>query len=81
MSIPLLWFLFAWLFLIAIFAFMAFLTIAMTLRFGLSCAATYIYAGLFTLVSAVVLVGMSSYILQIDWSQMVNLLSSTPIGI
>lgn len=80
MSIPLLWFLFAWLFLIAIFAFMAFLTIAMTLKFGLSCAATYVYTGLFTLVAAVVLVGMSGYILQVDWSQLVDLLSSAPIG-
>lgn len=79
MSIPLLWFLFAWLFLIAIFAFMAFLTMAMTVRFGLSCAATYVYTGLFALVSGGVLVGMSGYLLGVDWSQLVNLLGTTAI--
>lgn len=81
MSIPLLWFLFGWLVLVAIFAFMAFLTMAMTLRFGLSCASTYIYSGLFALVSAGVLVFMYSYLVTVDWSQTVSILGSNVIGI
>lgn len=79
MSIPLIWFLFTWFALIAIFAFMAFLTVAMTLRFGLSCAATYVYTGLFVLVSAGVLLTMYSYIVTVDWSQTVNLLGTSSI--
>ena len=80
MSIPLLWFLYVWLVLVGLFGFMAFLTIAMTLRFGLSCAATYVYTGLFAIVSAGVIVSMASYLLTVDWSQMVNLLSTGAVA-
>lgn len=79
MSIPLLWFLYAWLGLVGIFGLMAFLTVAMTLRFGLSCAATYVYTGLFAVVSAGVIIVMCNYFLTVDWTQMVNLLSTSAI--
>jgi hypothetical protein len=79
MSIPLLWLLYAWLGLVGLFGLLAFLTIAMTLRFGLSCAATYVYTGLFAVISAGVIVSMCSYFMTVDWSQMVNLLSSSTI--
>ncbi len=69
MSIPLIWFLFAWLAFVALFAFLAFLTVAMTLRFGLSCTSTYIYSGGFLLVSAVIILMTSAYLMSIDWSQ------------
>ena len=77
MSIPLIWFLFGWLALVALFAFMAFLTIAMTIRFGLSCASTYIYTGIFLFVSAGVLLSMFGYIQTVDWSRSVVLLESS----
>ena len=67
MSIPLLWFLLAWFILVAVFGFMTFLTVATTLRFGLSCAATYVYTGLFGLVAGGVLVSMWGYLLTVNW--------------
>ncbi len=76
MSIPLIWFLFAWLALVAIFAFLAFLTIAMTLRFGLSCTSTYVYSGGFLLVSVIVVLMTSLYLMNIDWSQQLVLFGS-----
>lgn len=81
MSIPLLWFLFGWLGLIAIFAFMAFLTVAMTLRFGVSCTATYVYTGLFSLVTGSVLLAMTWYIFTVDWTQSVVLFGRSTLGL
>ena len=79
MSIPLLWFLFVWLGLVGIFGLMSFLTVAMTLRFGVSCAATYVYTGLFVLVSATVLFLTAGYLATVDWSLPVVLFGPSPI--
>lgn len=76
--IPLAWFLIAWLILLVIFVFMTLLTVAMTVRYGLSCVSTYVATGLFLLVILVVLFLTGSYLLGIDWSQNFTFFSSNP---
>jgi len=71
--IPLVYFLFAWLVLVALFSIAALVTVLMALRYGLSGLLTTLSTALFLLVTCVVLLGMGSYLLGVDWSQNVNL--------
>lgn len=75
--IPLAWFLGAWLILLVIFGLMTLLTIAMTLRYGLSCFTTYVALGLFIGVIAVVLFLTGAYLLSVDWSQSFSFFSDS----
>ena len=73
--IPLTWFLAGWAVLLVIFAFATFLTVAMTIRYGLSCFSTYIATTLFLGVIAFVLFASGGYLLTVDWSQGFSLYS------
>ena len=79
--IPLVYFLFAWLVLVLLFAIGALITVIMALRYGLSGPITTISTGLFLLVVIVVLVAMAGYLLGVDWSQNVYLFNSVQVNI
>ena len=71
--VPLIWFLFAWLALMAIFAIGTFLTVSVLLRYGVAEPTTYVSAALFLGVITVVLLVTSSYLFSVDWSASINL--------
>lgn len=74
--IPLIWFLFAWLFLMVVFAIGTFLTVMMVVRNGLSTATTYLSTAFFLLVIAVTLIVTGFYLLRVDWSQTLPLVNT-----
>lgn len=79
--IPLVYFLFAWLAFMMIFAFMSLITVFMNLRYGLSGTTTYVTTGTFVAVSCLVFVAAGTYLLFfVDWNASVGLLPSTPSG-
>lgn len=71
--IPLIYFLFAWLVLVAIFAVLALITVLMNVRFGLSGFVTYAMTAVFLGVVCLVLLSTGGYFLTVDWSQDVSL--------
>lgn len=71
--IPLSWFLFVWLVLIAIFALMATLTVITNLRFGLSSSVSYFSTLIFLGGAACVLLLVGGYLLTVDWTAGVTL--------
>ncbi len=66
--IPLIWFLFAWLIVMALFVLLTLITLGIFLRFGLSSFTTYAASALFLggIVAAFVLTG--GYLLTVDWT-------------
>lgn len=75
--IPLVYFVIAWLALIAIFALMTFITVLMNVRYGLSGMLTYLSTALFLTVICGVLLGVGSYLITIDWTQDINIIPSS----
>ena len=78
--IPLVYFLFAWLILVALFAIAALITVIMALRYGLSGLLTTLSTGLFLVVTCVALLGMGGYLLSVDWDQNVHLFDGASIN-
>jgi len=70
--IPLVYFLFAWLVLVALFAIAALVTVLMALRYGLSGLLTTLSTAIFLIVTCLVLIGMGSYLVGVDWTQNVH---------
>lgn len=66
---PLLWIFFAWIVLVGIFCLASLITLATTLRYGLSCSWTYLVAGTFLTVSIGVIVLTLGYAASIDLGQ------------
>ncbi len=66
--IPLIWFLFAWLVVMAIFVILALMTLMIFLRFGLSSFATYATSALFLGGIIIMFVCTGGYLLTVDWS-------------
>ena len=79
--IPLVYFLFAWLVLVALFAIAALITVVMALRYGLSGLLTTLSTGLFLIVTCFVLVGMGAYLAGVDWNQDVRLFNSSGVNV
>lgn len=75
--IPLVYFMFAWLVLVAIFAIVALITVLMALRFGLSGPMTTLATAIFVGVAAAILIVTGSYLIGIDWTQNVGFTSSS----
>lgn len=67
--IPLLWIFFAWIILVGIFGLASLITLATTLRYGLSCGSTYLAAGAFLAVSLGVIFLTLGYAATIDLNQ------------
>jgi hypothetical protein len=67
--IPLLWIFLAWVILVGIFGLTSLITLATTLRYGLSCSYTYLAAGAFLTVSVGIIVLVLGYTASIDLSQ------------
>ncbi len=72
-GLPLVWFLFAWLILIGLFALATLITLAMNLKYGITGFGTYLSTGIFLIVAVVVLMVASGYLLSVDWTQSYNL--------
>lgn len=75
--IPLVYFVIAWLVLIAIFALLTFITVLMNVHYGLSGMLTYLSTAIFLVVICGVLLGVGSYLITIDWSQDVNIIPTS----
>ncbi|MCC6564009.1 hypothetical protein IT087_03895 [Candidatus Uhrbacteria bacterium] len=75
--IPLGYFLIAWLVLVAIFALMAFVTVIMNVRYGLSGLMTYVSTAIFLIVVCAVLFMVGGYLATVDWSQEADLVPSS----
>ena len=72
--IPLGYFLIAWLVLVGLFCLLAFVTVVMQLRYGMSGTITFVSTTLFLVVSAAIILGMGWYLLMLDWSQEVQVI-------
>ncbi len=70
----------AWLVLVAIFVLFAILTIAVHIRFGISSPFTTVSAGIFLVVSILVIFASGVYFLQVDWSKNVGLFNASSFG-
>lgn len=79
--IPLVYFLFAWLVLVALFAAVALITVIMALRYGLSGLLTTLSTAIFLFVTCAVLMGMGAYLLGMDWEQDVRLFNSSDLNV
>lgn len=75
--IPFVYFLIAWLVLIAIFALMSFITVLMNLRYGLSGSVTYLTTAIFLGVSCLILLGVGGYLFTLDWTESIDLIPDT----
>ncbi|MCK9361284.1 hypothetical protein M0Q28_03570 [Patescibacteria group bacterium] len=75
--IPLGYFLIAWLVLVAIFALMAFVTVIMNVRYGLSGLMTYVSTAIFLIVVCAVLFATGGYLATVDWSQEADIVPSS----
>jgi hypothetical protein len=73
--IPLVYFLFAWLILVLLFAIAALVSVLMALRYGLSGPLTTLSTLVFLGVTCLVLVGTAGYLLNVDWTQSIHLFS------
>lgn len=72
--IPLIWFLFAWLFAMAVFALITFLTVLMNLRFAPATFTTYFTTIVFLATIVVVFFLTIPPLVTVDWSQSVSIL-------
>jgi len=72
--IPLIWFLVAWLAILAVFAVMALVSVLINIRFGLASFGTYAISAIFLIVAVFVILLTGSYIATVDWSQSLNIL-------
>lgn len=75
--IPFIYFLIAWLVLVAIFGLMSFITVLMNLRYGLSGPVTYMTTTIFIGVSSLILLGVGGYLFILDWSVSIDLIPDT----
>jgi hypothetical protein len=75
--IPLGYFLIAWLVLVAIFALLAFVTVIMNVRYGLSGLMTYLSTACFLIVVCVTLFVVGGFLVTVDWSQDVNFIPTS----
>ncbi len=66
--LPLAWMFYAWLILVGLFGLASLMTLATTLRYGLSCTSTYLTTGLFIAVSAAVILMTVGYAASADLS-------------
>ncbi len=73
--IPLAWIFIAWIVLVAVFAIASLITLATTLRYGLSCSWTYLISGVFVAVSVGVVLMTLSYAASLDLTQGFDLMS------
>ncbi|HVM90941.1 MAG TPA: hypothetical protein VMU11_03540 [Verrucomicrobiae bacterium] len=76
--IPLVYFLFAWLVLVLLFAIAALVSVIMALRFGLTGPLTTFSTAIFLGVACIVLIGMAAYLAGVDWSQSISLFNFSP---
>jgi hypothetical protein len=72
--IPLYIFLLIWFVLLAIFGFMALLSVIQMLRYGLAGVGTYLTTTAFFLATFLVIVGTSAFLVSVDWQQNIDLL-------
>lgn len=72
LMLPLSLILIVWLILMAIFALSVLLTVTVYLRYGIAYPTTYIATSVFLGVIALVLLGIGSYLLTVDWSAAIN---------
>lgn len=75
--IPIIWFLVAWLATVGVFFLLAFMTIGIALRFGLSGSKTKVLCTVFLIVPVIIVatVGVYSFV-NVDWTQSINLIPS-----
>jgi hypothetical protein len=66
--IPLGIFLILWIILLAIYVFLAFVSIVQMVRFGVASSMTYFSTGAFLTVAAIVIIATAIYLLTVDWS-------------
>jgi hypothetical protein len=71
--IPLYWFLFVWLILMALFCVAALLTVMLAVKYGLSSFTTFISTVLFLGVSVTAIIITGIYLLGADWTQGLNI--------
>lgn len=74
--IPLLWIFLAWIVLVGIFCLASLVTLATTLRYGLSCSWTYLVTGFFIVVSVAAILLTLFYVANIDLQQGFSVFSS-----
>lgn len=79
--IPFVYFLIAWLVLVVIFAFLAFITVIMELRYAMQSLATYVITALFLGVTFLILLSMGSYLITVDWSQNIQIMPTGGVDI
>jgi hypothetical protein len=78
--IPLVYFLFAWLVLMLLFAIGTLITVVMAMRYGLSGLTMTLATAVFLFVTCLVLIGMAGYLLGVDWSQNINVMNSVNLN-
>lgn len=79
--IPLGYFVIAWLVIVAVFLILAFITVLMQLRFGLSGIFTYLAAALFLGVTFFTLLAVGGYLTTVDWTQTVQIVPNSGIDV
>ncbi len=73
MAIPLSFFLIAWLVMVGLFLLASAISLMMYLRFGLAGSMTFLSALLFVGVTALVLFMTAGYLINVDWTQTVQI--------
>jgi hypothetical protein len=71
--IPLVYFLVVWFVALAIFAISSFLSVMQMVRFGITGAGTFMSTLLFIGISVIVILGTSAFLLNVDWTQSIDL--------
>lgn len=73
--IPLMWVFVAWIALVSVFAILSLITLATTLRYGLSCSSTYLIAGVFVAVAVGAVLMTLGYAASLDLTQNFDVMS------
>lgn len=73
MSIPIITFLFIYFFAIAIFLLGSIFILYHIIRFGFEKKLVYFSSGIFIILSIAILIVSAYYLIQVDWSQSINL--------
>lgn len=76
--IPLIYFLFAWLTLLAIFGIMMLITLMTMLRYSLAGFLTYASTTVFVLIALFVTFLSGAYLVRVDWNQRFGLSAAAP---